>query len=151
MDGPGLVSYDYGSISACFWDTDSSGTTDGVGNIDPDPVDVMGRTTGQMQDPNTFISAGWDFVGETVNGPNDIWKFIRPNQDYPRLSWQPEIVGDFVGLYGVNLVDFAFFADRWLDDECELSNDCYGADLDLSTIVDIGDALILAEHWLEGL
>jgi hypothetical protein len=31
--------------------------------------------------------AGWDFVGETANGQNDIWT-IRENRDYPRLQWQ---------------------------------------------------------------
>jgi len=30
--------------------------------------------------------AGWDFVGETVNGIEDIW-FI-PQQDYPNLWWE---------------------------------------------------------------
>ena len=40
-----------------------------------------------MQDVNTYIDAGWDFVGETENGPNDIWKIVE-GQTYPLLSWQ---------------------------------------------------------------
>jgi hypothetical protein len=40
-----------------------------------------------MMDTNTFVSAGWDFIGETVNGPNDIW-WILEGRDYPRLWWQ---------------------------------------------------------------
>jgi hypothetical protein len=32
---------------------------------------------------------GWDFVGETANGTEDIW-FIREGQEYPRLMWEIE-------------------------------------------------------------
>jgi hypothetical protein len=39
-----------------------------------------------MQTKSTFTSAGWDFVGETTNGIEDIW-YILPN-DYPHLSWE---------------------------------------------------------------
>jgi formylglycine-generating enzyme required for sulfatase activity len=41
-----------------------------------------------MQTASTFLDAGWDFVGEIVNGPNDIWK-IWDGHDYPRLIWEP--------------------------------------------------------------
>ncbi len=40
-----------------------------------------------MQTATTFLDAGWDFVGETVNGPNDVWKIVE-DQTYPLLSWQ---------------------------------------------------------------
>lgn len=35
--------------------------------------DGSGRTTVEMQDPNTFLDAGWDLVGETRNGTSEIW------------------------------------------------------------------------------
>ena len=35
----------------------------------------------------TFLEAGWDFVGETENGTDDIW-WIDEGQDYPRLWWE---------------------------------------------------------------
>src|SRR4030042_2425791 len=35
----------------------------------------------------TFLDAGWDFVGETANGSEDIWK-IAEGLGYPRLSWE---------------------------------------------------------------
>jgi len=31
------------TFTACFWDTENSGTTDGVGNMDPDPAGVTGK------------------------------------------------------------------------------------------------------------
>ena len=36
----------------------------------------------------TFTSVGWDFVGEDINGTDDIWKMIDYHT-YPRLSWEP--------------------------------------------------------------
>ncbi len=69
----------YGSATLSFWDIQTSGQATSAGG--------EGKTTAQMMDPNTFISAGWDFVGETVNGPNDVW-WILDGRDYPRLWWQ---------------------------------------------------------------
>ncbi len=63
----------------CFWDTETSGmSTSGLGR---------GLSTLQMHDPNTFISAGWDFVGESANGPSDIW-IMPEGGGYPILYWQ---------------------------------------------------------------
>ncbi len=59
---------------------------DGVGNQDPEPAGVIGKTTAQMQTLSTFVDAGWDFAGETVNGIEDLW-FI-PQGDYPHLWWE---------------------------------------------------------------
>jgi rhodanese-related sulfurtransferase len=69
----------YGIVTDCFWDIETSGQTSSDGG--------EGKTTAEMMDPNMFISAGWDFIGETVNGPNDIW-WILEGRDYPRLWWQ---------------------------------------------------------------
>jgi rhodanese-related sulfurtransferase len=75
----GRAACDFGSTSLSFWDTETSEQTMSAGG--------EGKTTAEMMNPNTFISAGWDFVGETVNGPNDIW-WILDGRDYPRLWWQ---------------------------------------------------------------
>ena len=40
-----------------------------------------------MQTAITFINTGWDFVGETENGTEDIW-WILEGEDYPRLVWE---------------------------------------------------------------
>jgi len=33
------------------------------------------------------LATGWDFVGETNNGTEDIWRILE-GKDYPRLWWQ---------------------------------------------------------------
>ena len=76
----GLVGYSTGGdITASFWDIESSDqTTSAVGT---------GLPTSGMQTATTFLEAGWDFIGETENGTEDIW-WIDENQDYPRLWWE---------------------------------------------------------------
>jgi hypothetical protein len=76
----GLVGDTYeSSMIACFWDTETSGQTTSHGGT--------GKTTAEMQTASTFLDVGWDFVGETANGSEDIWK-IMEGLGYPRLSWQ---------------------------------------------------------------
>jgi len=75
----GLVGENDGSVTACFWDTQTSGQTTSAGGT--------GRTTAQMQTAKTFLDAGWDFVGETANGGEDLW-WIDEGKDYPRLWWE---------------------------------------------------------------
>ena len=61
---------------ACFWDTEVSGVLEDDGAI--------GLTTAEMQDINTYLNAGWDFVDETDNGTEDIW--MMPDElGYPVL------------------------------------------------------------------
>jgi hypothetical protein len=45
-----------------------------------------------MQDIDTFLDAGWDLVGETDNGTEDVW-MMCPGQDAPHLRWE-DIVCD---------------------------------------------------------
>ena len=37
---------------------------------------------------STFEAEGWDFVGESVNGTEDIWLMPCEGRDYPSLAWQ---------------------------------------------------------------
>jgi len=69
-------------VTASLWDIQTSSQTrsDGGGT---------GKTTAEMQTAKTFLDAGWDFVGETINGTDDIW-WILEGQDYPRLWWEAE-------------------------------------------------------------
>jgi hypothetical protein len=123
----------------CFWDIETSGRTTSYGGT--------GKTTAEMQMATTFLDAGWDFVGESVNGTEDIWS-ICEGTNYPRLTRQIP-AGDFVCPDGFTIEDFLFFAEYWQDENCDLSNDyCQGTDLDFSGTVDADDLEILLENWL---
>ncbi len=64
-----------GTLSDCHWDNESSGTTDGVGNQEPDPPGLFGNDTVEMMQQATF--AGWDFT--------NIWGIYETNS-YPFLK-----------------------------------------------------------------
>jgi hypothetical protein len=106
IDIGGLVGYVYETptFTSNFWDVNSSGLTDGVGNMEPDPNGVTGKTTAEMKTLSTFTSAGWDFI--------DTWG-IGENQTYPFLRGCSGADLNCDGI--VNFADFALFADRWLD------------------------------------
>ncbi|MBI9017474.1 MAG: hypothetical protein JEZ07_09470 [Phycisphaerae bacterium] len=79
-----LSSFPYGdnpTLTACFWDIQTGGVAQGVGNIAGSIS--YGKTTAEMQTLSTFTDAGWDFVGETDNGIKNIW--LLPDGDYPQL------------------------------------------------------------------
>ena len=78
INGGGLVGQNSsGVIKNSFWDIQTSGRTTSAGGT--------GKTIAKMNDINTFLSVGWDFVDETVNGTEDIWRMITNN--YPIHSW----------------------------------------------------------------
>jgi len=126
-------------VITSFWDTEASGLQSSAGGI--------GQTTAEMQTAATFLDAGWDFAGETMNGTDDIWR-ICEGTNYPRLAWQIP-VGDFVCPNGITIDDLLFFLDYWLDEDCDFTNAyCHGTDLDLSGAVDQADLEIFVESWL---
>ncbi len=65
-----------GTLTGCHWDVNTSETTDGVGDTDPEPAGVAGNTTVEMMQQATFT--GWDF-GNT-------W-YIIDGLTYPDLQW----------------------------------------------------------------
>ncbi len=140
----GLVGYSHDGrtiFRANFIDVEASGL--GGGGTD-------GKTTAQMQTEGTFLDAGWDFVGETANGNDDIWT-ICEGTNYPRFAWQIP-PGDLVCPDGVTMADFSVLAHRWLDENCDATNGyCDGADIDLSGSVDGDDLAAFAESWLDGI
>ncbi len=85
-DVGGLAGSSDNKISACFWDTQTSGQTSSAGGT--------GKTTAQMQTAKTFVDARWDFVGETSNGTEDVW-WIFEGKDYPHLWWERVLGDDF--------------------------------------------------------
>jgi hypothetical protein len=70
----GLVGSAHGNgVSASFWDTQASGQAGSSGGT--------GKTTAQMTDINTYLSAGWDFM-------NVWWMPLSGYPHYPQLLWQ---------------------------------------------------------------
>jgi hypothetical protein len=82
----GLAGYnDSGLYRKCFWDSNVCPDANGIGNTAD--ANVIGLPTALMQTKSTFTDAGWDFMGETTNGTEDIW-IILEGLDYPRLAEQ---------------------------------------------------------------
>jgi hypothetical protein len=97
-------------------------------------------TETQMKQQSSFV--GWDFVGEVINGTNDIWK-ICDGMNYPKLSWQIPLAGDFVCPDGVEMHDLAVLCEEWLCEE--LSADVWPEGGD--GIVNFFDWAVFASQW----
>ncbi len=138
----GIVGYKCceGVVTASFWDIETSGQSTSAGGI--------GKTTAKMKTETTFTDAGWDFVGETINGTEDIWK-MRDGYSYSRLNWQPE-TPDLGGSYGIEFADFAAFASAWQSTPAD-ANWNPPCDLYPDNVIDTLDLQIFTEHWLTGL
>jgi hypothetical protein len=85
-----------GTVTDSFWDVNSSGLETSAAGT--------GKTTGEMQQENTFTDAGWDFV--------EVWD-IGEGQTYPFLRVYP--AGDLNHDGLVNMLDFAIVALDWLE------------------------------------
>ncbi|MBL7152948.1 MAG: hypothetical protein ISS79_04480 [Phycisphaerae bacterium] len=94
----------------------------------------------QMRQQGSFV--GWDFVGESVNGTEDIWA-ICEGINYPRLVWGIPLA-DWVCPDGVGLEDFGHFGGYWGTVEDGPVN------LDDEDGIGFGDLMILCEQWLVG-
>lgn len=75
FSGSGFCARNQGSVNSCFWDTQTSGQPTSNGGT--------GLSTADMQSLRTYLTAGWDFVGQTINGTEDIWDM----SGYPVFSW----------------------------------------------------------------
>jgi hypothetical protein len=122
-----------------FWDIDTSEIT----------ISAMGtgKTTAEMKTLATFTAApaSWDFLGESTNGTDDIWRMCADGVDYPKLTWQYVQNGDFACPDGVGLDDLARLSADWL---LTYSAARYGADANADQTVNLLDFQILTDHWL---
>jgi hypothetical protein len=98
----GLLGWNYeGTTTDSFWDTNTSGQSWSDGGT--------GKTTAEMMTESTFTDTGWDF--------SVVWA-ICEGTNYPRLLWSIP-PADLVCPDGVNFIDFAFFAEHWLNTDLE--------------------------------
>ncbi len=94
----------------------------------------------------TFTNVGWDFLGESANGDDDVWRMCYDNVTSPRLSWESP-AGDFNCPDGLGVEDLAVIAVAWLaEDYMPIWNP--KADLKPDGIIDLHDLKRIAENWL---
>jgi hypothetical protein len=104
-----------------------------------------GKTTPEMQTARTFLEAGWDSVGESKNGTEDIWA-ICEGVDYQHLAWE-FVIGDFNADGDTDFADFSILAEHWL--AADASFWCgQGCDLTNDGNVNWQDLMVFAENWL---
>jgi hypothetical protein len=96
----------------------------------------------------SHLEAGWDFVGESTNGTEDIWA-ICEGLDYPKLAWQ-FVIADFNGDGQTDFMDFCIFSQRWLGSDSSFWCGGGGKDLTNDGFVDFGDLMEFAQSWLTG-
>jgi hypothetical protein len=137
-DSGGLVRGGYpAGVTGGFWDIQTSGENTSDGGT--------GLTTTEMQSVSTFLEAGWDFIGETANGTEDIWA-VCEGVDYPHLAWE-FVIGDFDADADIDFADFCIFAEHWL--AADGSFWCgQGCDLTNDGSVNWQDLMVFAENWL---
>ena len=127
-----------GSTLLCYWDTESSQILVSNGG--------NGKTTPEMQTQSTFV--GWDFVGESTNGDNEIWRMCADGVDYPRLSWEFAQNGDFACGDGTDILDLLTLAEHWLlvgtAHPTEFNTAC---DANGDETIDFLDYAVLGENW----
>ena len=130
-DTGGLVAISlFGSVNDSFWDKNTTNQLGSAGGT--------GKYTFQMKMAATYTLVGWDLAGT--------WSICQIT-NYPRLVWQIP-PADFLCPDAVDWIDFAFFAGWWGHDNCALTADCQGADLDLSGSVDLPDLARFMQLWL---
>ena len=78
----GMAGMNEGTVSNCFWDTQTSGQATSAGGT--------GKTTAEMRDTATFSGATWDITAvdnPSMRNPSYIWNIVD-DVTYPFLSWQ---------------------------------------------------------------
>ncbi len=121
----------------CLWDIQTSGYATGSGGA--------GKTTAQMQEISTYLSAGWDFTGESANGDMDLW-YLLPG-GCPRLYWQAA-KGDINYDGELSLLDLRVLAAQWLTTPNETQR--LAADINSDGAVDLLDYAEFCANWVMG-
>ena len=92
----GLVGVNNTWVISSFWDIETSGQSEMCGSKGTSAIgcdNAHGKTTVEMKTMSTFTDPGWDFVGESANGTEDIW-WILEGLDYPRLWWETPVFAE---------------------------------------------------------
>jgi len=83
--------YDSGTMTSNFFDNEASNQTSDAGGT------ATAKTTAEMTTDalaynyttNIYLAGGWDFLGESTNGSDNIWNIGNGNNDgYPYFVWK---------------------------------------------------------------
>ncbi len=130
-----------------FWNEVINPSLDGISNS-PDDPNAIGISVTEMQTQSTFTDYGWDFLGESTNGENDIWRMCTDEVDYPRLSQEYAQNGDFACGDGVDILDLQTLAEHWLLTEAVNPTEfSYACDANGDGVIDLLDYAVLGENW----
>jgi hypothetical protein len=130
-----------GTYVSCFWNSEVNPDINSIGYIqDGNDANIYGLTTAELQTRSTFTNVGWDFISETTNGYEDIWRMCQDGVDYPKLSWEFTKYGDVTCPDGVDFVDYSVLADQWLLEKLE-------QDYNLDGRVNFKDWATFAKNW----
>ncbi|MDH4241444.1 MAG: hypothetical protein OEW48_17940 [Phycisphaerae bacterium] len=86
------------------WNIETSGLDDGVGNLEPDPNGIEGKTSSEMKQQSTF--SNWDFI--------NVWN-IGENQTYPYL--RTASAGDINKDHITNFLDLNILCNQWMQEQ----------------------------------
>ncbi|OYU88940.1 MAG: hypothetical protein CFE29_15425 [Bradyrhizobiaceae bacterium PARB1] len=91
----------YGTITQSYWDTQTSGSGVGIGSDNyGQSGNVTGLTTAQMNNPTTFINAGWDYSsvwGTLKTGGTPVLRALTTD---PLISYYVVLSGNTSTTYG---------------------------------------------------
>ncbi|MEN6308474.1 MAG: hypothetical protein ABFD91_12035 [Anaerohalosphaeraceae bacterium] len=118
-------------------------TADGGG---PDNNIGLVRTAVQLKQRATY--EGWDFVGQSQDGSDEIWRMCKNGVAYPRLSWEYAHGGDFDCPDGIDTADLLALAFSWLGSEQADQTYRTSVDADCNGKIDLRDFAVLAGYWL---
>ena len=90
----------------------------------------------------------WDFLDESSNGENSIWRMCVDGVDYPRLSWEFAQNGDFACGDGTDILDLQALAEHWLLSETlNPTTFSYACDANGDGVIDLEDYSVLGINW----
>jgi len=139
--GGGFISEDVNGVyTGCFWDETINAGFTGIGSSS-DPAGLVGKSTTEMQQGQTYIDANWDIVSLYYQPQINIWRLCTDNVDYPHLAVEYSIA-DFACPDGIGVEDLAMLSGEWMGQPYDLP-----VDLNVNYRIDLGDWVIMAKAF----
>lgn len=138
--------------------TDIEGSDSGTGNINIDPlfVNAAGGDL-RLQSDSLCIDAGNNAIipPEITTDLANERRIVDGDCDNNPIidigAYEYYQVGELDAACGVNIGDFHYFSQSWLQTGCEKPDNCNQADIDRNGTVELFDLMEFAVHWLDGI